>query len=61
MQRLDDQDSLIHILLYSNEIDIQGIVQGSSSIHWIGVPGIVTPETANGSYENHIAGRELPG
>ena len=48
---VDDQDSLIHILLYSNEIDIQGIVQGSSSIHWIGVPGTATPEKANGSYE----------
>ena len=41
---VDDMDSLIHILLYSNEIDIQGIVQSSSQHHWIGVDGKETPE-----------------
>ena len=33
---VDDQNSLIHLLLYSNEIDIQGIIQTSSKYHWIG-------------------------
>ena len=34
---VDDMNSLIHILLYSNEVDIQGIVQTSSKFHWKGV------------------------
>ena len=34
---VDDMNSLIHILLYSNEIDIQGIVQTASKFHWKGV------------------------
>lgn len=34
---VDDMNSLIHILLYSNEVDIQGIVQTSSKYHWKGV------------------------
>lgn len=41
---VDDMDSLIHILLYSNEIDIQGIIQSSSQHHWIGVEGKETPD-----------------
>lgn len=36
---VDDMNSLIHILLYSNEVDIQGIVQSSSKFHWKGVEG----------------------
>lgn len=32
-------NSLIHVLLYSNEVDIQGIVQSSSKFHWKGVAG----------------------
>lgn len=35
---VDDQNSLIHALLYANEIDFQGIVQTSSKFHWIGDP-----------------------
>ncbi len=35
---VDDQNSMIHLLLYANEIDIQGIVQTSSQFHWIGDP-----------------------
>lgn len=36
---VDDMNSLIHVLLYSNEVDIQGIVQSSSKFHWKGVAG----------------------
>jgi len=41
---VDDQNSLRHILLYANELEIQGIVQTSSVFHWQGVPGAVTPQ-----------------
>ena len=33
---VDDRNSLIHTLLYSNEIDIEGIVQTSSVLHYSG-------------------------
>ena len=33
---VDDKNSLVHMLLYANDIDIQGIVQSSSQFHWIG-------------------------
>lgn len=33
---VDDQNSLRHLLLYSNDIEIQGIIQTSSIFHWIG-------------------------
>lgn len=36
---VDDQNSLRHILLYANEVEIQGIVQTSSIFHWKGQPG----------------------
>ena len=36
---VDDQNSLRHFLFYSNEVDLQGIVQTSSKFHWQGVPG----------------------
>lgn len=59
---IDDKNSLIHILLYSNEFDIQGIVQTASKFHWQGVPGIETPTKlnddgktaidANGNFDN---------
>lgn len=35
---VDDQNSLVHALLYANEIDFQGIIQTSSQFHWIGDP-----------------------
>ena len=35
---VDDQNSLVHALLYANEIDFQGIIQTSSKFHWIGDP-----------------------
>lgn len=41
---VDDMDSLIHFLLYTNEIDVEGIIQSSSQHHWIGVEGKETPE-----------------
>ena len=41
---VDDQNSLRHFLLCSNEVELQGIVQTSSKFHWIGVPGAVKPE-----------------
>ena len=31
---VDDQNSLRHFLLYANEVDLQGIVQTSSKLHW---------------------------
>ena len=48
---IDDQNSLIHFLLYTNEIDIQGIIQTSSKFHWIGVEGTVTPTKTNDAGE----------
>ena len=41
---VDDQNSLRHLLLYANDIEIQGIVQTSSIFHWKGKEGIETPE-----------------
>ncbi len=41
---VDDQNSLRHILLYANDIEIQGIVQTSSVFHWIGQSGAQGPE-----------------
>lgn len=32
----DDMDSFMHMLLYSNELDIDGIVYSSSTHHWTG-------------------------
>lgn len=40
---VDDQNSLRHILLYANDIEIQGIVQTSSIFHWKGQPGKTGP------------------
>lgn len=39
---VDDQNSLRHFLLYSNEVELQGIVQTSSKYHWKGIPGANT-------------------
>ena len=36
---VDDMNSLIHTLLYANEIDIEGIVQTSSKLHYSGDEG----------------------
>ena len=44
---VDDQNSLRHFLFYTNEVDLQGIVQTSSKFHWIGIPGAVKPEKTN--------------
>ena len=41
---VDDQNSLRHFLFYTNEVELQGIVQTSSKFHWIGVPGAVNPD-----------------
>lgn len=40
---VDDQNSLRHILLYANDIEIQGIVQTSSIFHWKGQTGKTGP------------------
>ena len=32
----DDIDSLLHLLLYANDIDIAGIVVSASTHHWTG-------------------------
>jgi hypothetical protein len=34
---VDDQNLLRHFLLYSNEVELQGIIQTSSRFHWQGV------------------------
>lgn len=47
----DDMNSIIHFLLYANEIDIQGIVQTSSSLHWKGDPSS-QEESSNGEKFN---------
>ena len=33
---VDDMDSLMHLLLYANDIDIAGIVVSASQHHWTG-------------------------
>lgn len=40
---IDDQNSLRHFLLCSNQVEVQGIIQTSSVFHWIGVKGKETP------------------
>ncbi len=40
---VDDQNSLRHFLFYTNDIELQGIIQTSSKFHWQGVPGAVKP------------------
>ena len=47
---VDDQNSLRHFLFYTNEVELQGIVQTSSKFHWIGVPGAVKPERKDDPY-----------
>ena len=44
---VDDQNSLRHILLYANDIEIQGIIQTSSVFHWIGQRGTQGPEAVS--------------
>ncbi len=36
---VDDQNSLRHFLFYTNEVELQGIVQTSSKFHWRGLKG----------------------
>lgn len=36
---VDDQNSLRHFLFYTNEVELQGIVQTSSKFHWQGLEG----------------------
>ena len=36
---VDDQNSLRHFLFYTNEVELQGIVQTSSKFHWKGKKG----------------------
>lgn len=47
---VDDQNSLRHFLFYTNEVELQGIVQTSSKFHWIGVPGAVKPKREKNAY-----------
>src|SRR3712207_5818684 len=54
---VDDQNSLRHFLLCSNEVELQGIVQTSSVFHWEGVPGAVTIEDC-GDSENAFARKD---
>ena len=47
---LDDLNSLLRLLLYSNEIDIVGLVYSSSQFHYAGDPaaGTAPPAAASG-------------
>lgn len=45
---VDDQNSFRHLLLYANDIEIQGIIQTSSIFHWKGKKGVKTPEVKEG-------------
>ena len=47
---VDDQNSLRHFLFYTNEVELQGIVQTSSKFHWVGVPGAVKPKRSENPY-----------
>ncbi|MDO4284896.1 MAG: DUF1593 domain-containing protein [Eubacteriales bacterium] len=40
---VDDQNSLRHFLLYTNEVELQGIIQTSSVFHWQGIRGAQAP------------------
>lgn len=51
---VDDQNSLRHLLYYTNELDLIGIVQTSSIFHWIGIKGAVTPEPPKDDGDFHI-------
>lgn len=44
---VDDQNSLRHFLFYTNEVDLQGIVQTSSKFHWQGKVGAKPEEGKN--------------
>ena len=33
---VDDMDSLVRLLLYTNEVDLAGIIQTSASLRWKG-------------------------
>ena len=55
---VDDQNSLRHFLFYANEVELQGIVQTSSKVHWRGVPGAVKPEK---TLPDDFAGSEQSG
>jgi hypothetical protein len=58
---VDDQNSLRHFLLCSNEVDLQGIVQTSSKFHWAGVPGAVKPEkTFTDDFDNDFMAETGP-
>lgn len=37
---VDDQNSLKHFLFYTNEVELQGIVQTSGKFHWHGRKGL---------------------
>lgn len=52
----DDANSLIHYLLYSNEMDISGIVQSSSKYHWAGVEDGEEGKYVQGKSPNRWAG-----
>lgn len=57
---VDDQNSLRHFLLYANEVDLQGIIQTSSTFHWIGVPGKVRPPQDPAKKRRPFAGTPAP-
>ena len=44
---VDDQNSLRHFLFYTNEVELQGIVQTSSKFHWKGLKGAKPIEGKN--------------
>ena len=51
----DDMNSMIHLLLYMNELDVAGIVYTSSQFHFVGDGGKTTQGEANPSIANYEA------
>jgi hypothetical protein len=51
---LDDLNSLLRMLLYSNEIDIEGLVYASSQHHYKGVPAAGIPPYRWKAGQSHI-------
>lgn len=49
----DDMNSMIHLLLYMNELDVAGIVYTSSQFHFVGDGGVTTQGEANPSIANY--------
>lgn len=54
----DDMNSLLHLLLYANDIDIEGLVLSSSCFHYEGDPAAGDSSQALGGWPVDVG---LPG